>query len=323
MRLLLIGGTGFFGRSLLDYLQRVAGALRGGDEVIFASRRADSAARVSCDLLDVKLSFLQYDILSGACLPDCDVVIHAAASSDAQRYVADPEAECEIIVEGTRRLMGVLSRMRSDVRLVYVSSGAVYGRQPTTLSHIIEEFPFETELDAVKARYTLAKREAERAVAHYARSYDRSAIIARCFAFVGPLLPIDSHFAIGNIIGDIEAARPINIRAANRVYRSYMSTDDLWICLLRMGKLSSFRGEAFNVGSDKAVELHDLARILGQKFGVGYSGLGFDNVDCGNDDIYVPDVSKVASVLELRASPDPVELVSLVLKQRHRMRSAS
>lgn len=316
MRILLIGGSGFFGKSLLHLLQRVEGVLQPGSEVIFASRHPNPLMRAPFEFHGVKVSNLYYDVLSGANLPDCNVVIHAAASSNASRYVVAADAETQTIVEGTRRLLDLMKGLGPQTKLIYLSSGAVYGRQPKLSQTLAEDSPFESRLDPTKAAYAIAKRDAELAVVHYAKFHDRPAIIARCFAFVGAFLPTDTHFAIGNMIADIEGRRPISIHARHLVYRSYLSTDDLWICLLKMALATEFRGEAFNVGCGRGVELHDLAVRLGVRFGVGYSGSSRLELENSHEDFYIPDVTKSIETFNLPRPSELVDTVSDILKQR-------
>lgn len=296
--LLLIGGTGFFGKSFLDSFQRGDLSAWGVDKVIAMSRSADQLRQVAPQLLDHRVELLNADIGTVNSLPAADYVVHAAASTDARNYLSRPDSERRNIQAGVLNYCSLAPKFHKKSKVVYVSSGAVYGVQPEQIEYLSEDAPAVSleDMPEQKRDYAIAKRDAEEAIFRLSKDHEISANIARCFAFVGPWLPRDQHFAIGNFLEDGLQGRPIQVKATYPVYRSYMHADDLVTWLMTMAAKADTQCEAFNVGSDKAVDMGELARLVGKKLNVKamvppQSKTSFDR--------YIPSVQKAKSKLGL------------------------
>ncbi|MEO8303028.1 MAG: NAD(P)-dependent oxidoreductase [Betaproteobacteria bacterium] len=315
---LLTGGTGFFGKSILDAHRR--GLLRpfGVDRIVAVARNASRLRIDAPELCDPGVELIDADVLRLDSTFGADVVIHAAASSDAQRYQADPSAEARIIVDGTRRVCEVVRDAKLRPRLLHVSSGAVYGRQPPGIAALAEDTPLLSSADPHKEAYAQAKRAAEALVGEFAAGSGISARIARCFAFVGSWLPRDKHFAIGNFIGNALRGEPIEVKARHPVIRSYLHADDLAIWLLRLATADADRCAIFNVGSDEAVSVQHLASMVAEAGGVDVllpeaAGRGEGGAPV-QADRYVPDVCKARRELGLTVTIPLVDAIERTLR---------
>lgn len=243
-RVFLTGGTGLLGKWLLTRIREL------DMEVVALSRNPSGFIdKFPVFAQNPKLTFIKGDIRDFS-FPTgkFDYVIHAATEVNANFGQQNPVEMHSAIVDGTRRVIQ-FSRQATVQRILYVSSGAVYGVQPPELSHIPETFP----CNPVTA-YGKRKMEAEQ----MCLDSGIETVIARCFAFVGPWIPLDLHFAIGNFIGNCLRNEPIEIKGDGSPLRSYMYSSDLADWLVNI-LLNGCAGSVYNVGSDEAISISDLA----------------------------------------------------------------
>jgi len=295
--LLIVGGSGFFGKSILDAFQRGLLKQWSIEKIIVVSRNANKLTSTNPELINDNVELLDVDITSVDVLPFADYVIHAAASSDASKYTSQSDIEKKNIIQGTLNYCRLATRFHKDSMIVFTSSGAVYGYQPEYVKYLTEDMAFGDieNLDEVKKSYAYAKRDAEFSMQELGR-VGLNVSIARCFSFIGKYLPKDQHFAIGNFIADGIAGRDINIKADRKVYRSYMYADDLVRWLMTLAENANPKCPIYNVASDEEVEIKELADIVANIFNVGVQSL--EN-NATHIDRYIPSVGKANNELGL------------------------
>ena len=243
-RIFITGGTGTFGKWLLDEIKSIE------CELVLLTRDATRFLESPPEFVFGNIKFVEGDVRDFD-YPEgrFDYIIHAATP-----VVSDELGDTELtdmIVAGTKRVLDFAVRCRCQ-RLLYVSSGAVYGAQPPELDRIPETF-----LCAPVSAYGEGKLMAE----NLCLNSEVPSIIARCFAFVGPGMPLDAHFAIGNFIGSCIRNEPIVINGDGTPLRSYMYSADLaeWLFILL---INGYVGEVYNVGSEESISIRELAELV-------------------------------------------------------------
>lgn len=263
-RLLLTGGTGFIGTWLLE---TIAGLNEQGGprcQVFVPTRDRDAFAHKAPHLTSRDdITFLAGDVRTFEPPSSrCDFIIHGAASAGPLVKAERSVEVGETIVEGTRRVLELARRWQVEGMLL-LSSGAVYGTQPPDLERVPEEFTGGPHLDVAYSAYAEGKRYAEVLSVAYHQAWQVPVKIARPFAFVAPYQDLNAGFAATDFIRDGLRGKVITIVGTGTNLRSYCGAEDmlrmLWGVLLRGSP-----GRAYNVGSDEAISILELAHEVVQ-----------------------------------------------------------
>ncbi|MGA8029532.1 MAG: NAD-dependent epimerase/dehydratase family protein [Bryobacteraceae bacterium] len=261
-QIFMTGGTGYVGTWLVESLLWADEHLKLNVKITLLTRNpAGFRRRVPHVAGHPSVQLLEGDACSFE-YPEGEFsfVVHGATERTFDATKEQPLATFDRDLQATRHALE-FARTHKTRRLLFTSSGAVYGKQPEHLTHIPEDYngaPFPSD---TRSAYGQGKRASEFMCAMYARQYGFDAAIARLFAQVGPYLPLDENYAVGNFIGDILAGRPVRISGDGTTRRSYLYGADLAIWLWTM----LIRGESahpYNVGSGEDLSIAELARLV-------------------------------------------------------------
>ena len=295
--LLMTGATGWFGIWLLDTLCVADDMLGLGLRITAVSRDPSQfLRRFPAFANDPRISWIESDVRHlHRARGSFTHIIHGAADSETPQGAQAVADLFGTLVQGTQKVLQVAgSECRS---FLLISSGAVYGPSSAARTIFVESEAGGPDSAMVKNVYAEGKRAAEMMAAIRAmRGVPIS--IARCFSFVGPHMPFDKHFAIGNFIADAVADRAISVRSDGRPLRSYLYMSDLVRALLAILNRGTL-GTAYNVGSDIPVSIEQLAHTVHRV--VGGKGVTIGGAPTNSTEHYVPDTSRLR--LQLNFEP--------------------
>lgn len=314
-RIFITGGTGFFGCWLLESFAWANEKLALNSQALVLTRSPDILRNKAPHLLENQSIKFHIGDVRSFNFPDGEFshIIHAATAASAKLNDENPLEMLDTIIDGTRRTLDFAVKCGAK-KFLLTSSGAVYGKQPPDMTHIPEDYMGGPDTMNPSSAYAEGKRVSELLCAIYSKKFGIECTIARCFAFVGPYLPLDIHYAIGNFIRDALNGGPIVVKGDGTPFRSYLYAADLVIWLLTI----LIKGEScgiYNVGSQSDMSIETIARLISDvptrplevKIKQPQS-LG------ATVERYVPSVSRAGNDLKLREHVDFVESVKRTMR---------
>lgn len=258
LKIMVFGGTGFIGKWLIGALSLADSKLNLRILIVVASRNPERAKSIFRDLRHENIMFVDIKDLDRPDIPHCDIYIHAATpTTNSESTLRSDSSSYLTITDFIVKSAGIA---KNSPVVMHLSSGAVYGIQDMqTLFRLEDTVTITNPTD----HYTKAKLEIEDLLQKAQEKDLIRALSPRLFAFAGPQLPLDAHFAVGNFLHDGLAGKPISVLGNSRTRRSYLYPTDLIHILIEM--LVKLPTQTINVGSDQSINMENLANLVSSK----------------------------------------------------------
>ena len=286
-KLLVIGGSRFFGKSIIDYAIRKKLLKHKINKIYIIARKKFYEKKINYKYL--KINFISKDFKNIKNIPKTEFIIYCLRSNSISRS--------HLYFKNFKKL---ISKFKKKPKILFTSSGAIYGTENKKIKQS-ENFKINfkkiNKLKGYKKNYGLEKAFIENKFKELGKS-NFNVSIARCFNFVGKYI-LDSNQAIGDMIRDAINKPAIKLNTSINVYRGYMNSDDLINWLIVILKNSNKNCPVFNVGSDREINL----KLLGQKIArIFNKKLKSKNIKSAKIDYYVPSITKAKKLLKLKIS---------------------
>lgn len=293
--ILVTGGTGFFGKWILDSIVFMNDNFDFNIKLYLLARNhnefIDDIIKSRNDVI-----FIKNDIRSIRELPkDIEYIIHAAATPDNKEHMSNPIETMDIISQGTKQLLDAALSLNNVKKILNISSGQIYGTLNS--AHVTEENIGVVDTNSIKSIYPEAKRYSETLSIAYKSLYKLPIVQVRPFSFIGPYMEFNKPWAINNFIKDAIKFKKIKILGNGKPMRSYMYPTDMVWWLLNI-LLHQKNGVVYNLGSTEGISLEELALKIKYKLG---EDIKIDIQNMNNEsNVFIPDTNFIKNELDLQ-----------------------
>lgn len=240
--IVVTGATGWLGMATLDRLEAQLGDQFASRVFAFASRHAEVRLRSGRTIACAPLNALS-ELGGGSYL----FLHYAFVTKD--RVNGQSLDEYVRLNEAIYATVSQIAQRVETTGFFYPSSGAVY-RVDRSLEHDLEKNPYGALKARDEARFT-----------RLAEDLRCPLVIARVFNLAGPYMNKLASYALGSILDDIIHHRPVVLRAAHRVVRSYVHVDDLIALALSCLSEGAKSATKFDTCGEREIEIGDLAKL--------------------------------------------------------------
>ena len=261
-RVCITGAAGFIGSHLADVL---AGSC---DLVLVDNLSSGKKANLGGALRKGRARFVRQDLLAGrlpALLKGTEVVVHLAANPDVRSSAEDPRPTFDENIVATFRLLEACRK--ADVKgFVLASTSTVYGEAKVVST------PEGYGPLMPMSMYGASKLTCEALSASFAHTYGMESVVFRFANVVGGR---SGHGVVVDLVRKLKR-NPKKLEILGRepgTSKSYVYVDDAIRGILAGADRASGPQDVFNVGSDDAITVKEIAEIAVRELGL--SGVAF------------------------------------------------
>ena len=294
--ILLVGGTGFIGKWLVLTFNQLNKKYKSNIKIFILTRDKSKFLNRYSEFKKIKsIIFIQGDILKFKINNiNFDYIIHAG--SDLKVEKKDQGKYLKELSIGSKRIFEINNK-KLKTKVLFLSTGSVYKNNNIKKKIRESKFYLPSEFP-INNTYAFGKSLAEIFAKLFIKFKNKNIVIVRGFSFVGPYQQFERGFAITDFIKDSLENNNINLNNGNNIFRSYLYIADLIIWLLHI-LIKSKKGEIYNVGSDKEINLTKLSKKI-IKINKSGSKVIKNNNQNKKINYYVPNIDKAKKKFNLK-----------------------
>lgn len=269
-RVLVAGAAGLVGSSFIDLLMEVEHTTGVKMEIWGLGRNKNTLQRRFAQYLSpgTRFHIIEGDVSNSAILDlGIDYIVHAASPAHPLAYAQTPVDVMKANLIGTINMLE-LARL-SNARLLFISSGEIYGTSDSLDSAFQEADYGYIEIQNPRSCYPESKRAAETLCASYCAQYHVDTVVARLCHVYGPAITASNSRADAQFLRNAVNHEDIVMKSPGTQVRSFCYAKDVAVGLLYI-LLKGNPGEAYNVANRNSVATilkyaETLAAISGVK----------------------------------------------------------
>ncbi|MGB1253540.1 MAG: NAD-dependent epimerase/dehydratase family protein [Candidatus Promineifilaceae bacterium] len=287
MRYLVTGGAGFIGAALSNRL-----AADGHEVRVIDDLSNGSQDRLASNVMFTKGAVNDIPRL-WTLLQDVDCVYHLAARVSVAESLLYPQEYNATNVGGTVALMEAM-RDAGVRRVVFASSGAVYGEQSEQPVH-------ENDVPMPDSPYAVSKFSAEQYVRTIGRLWEIETVSLRIFNAYGPnqSLPVSHAPVVPRFLRQAQTGGSLVLYGDGSQSRDFVYITDVVAALISASTARLIGHQVINIGSGQETSLNTLVDTIEAVLGKSVNRLHNKNKSGGVQKL-VAETSRAASILGYR-----------------------
>lgn len=272
--ILITGASGLIGSFIVDMLL-IYNEMENANIRIYALGRSIERLADRFDYAKTEnLIYIEHDVINKPEFEyQIDYIIHAASNAYPAAFINDPVGTIMSNIQGTKHMLDYGRKFNSR-RMLFVSSGEVYGQGDLSLESYIESYSGYVDPTSPRSCYPNSKRAGETLCSAYTRQYGLDTVIVRPCHTYGPNATAGDNRANVQFMNNALNGVDIVLKSPGNELRSYCYIADCASAVLTV-LINGNSCEAYNIANSQAkITIAGFASVVAKLTGrkVVYAG---------------------------------------------------